>query len=79
MSTRDTNSADLPSNPRGRLSSQPQSAPMPRGGFDGIPHPELIRNVDGRTLWDRNVATPFGDNPEPMPDGDDEETFDSDY
>lgn len=55
-----------------RLSHTDQPAPMPRNFGEGsdLPHPELIRNVDGRTLFDRNTATPFGDNPEPDPDGD---------
>lgn len=63
-----------------RLSHTDQSAPMPRnfGQDNNIPHPELIRNVDGRTLYDRNVATPFGDNPEPESDGD-EAIYESGY
>lgn len=44
-----------------RLGSQPQSVPMPRNfPTDSLPHPEIIRNVDGRTLQDRNVCEPFG-------------------
>lgn len=63
-----------------RLSHDNQPAPMPRNFGEGndIPHPEIIRMVDGRTMWDRNVATPFGDNPEDGPDGD-EPVYESGY
>ncbi len=59
-----------------RLSHTDQPAPVPRnfGNGNNIPHPELIRNVDGRTLWDRNVAEPFGPNPSEEPDGDESVT-----
>lgn len=79
MPSRDMDEAetDIPGT-HGRLGSQPQSVPMPRGGYEGVRHPELIRNVDGRTLWSRNTATPFGDNPDPEPDGDDD-SFESGF
>lgn len=51
-----------------RLSHNNQSAPMPRGGFKDVPHPTLIRMVDGHSVYGgRNEATPFGDS-EPIND-----------
>lgn len=65
-----------------RLSHTDQPAPMPRdfGQDNDIPHPELIRTVDGHAAYGggRNVATPFGDNPEPDEDGD-EPAYESGY
>lgn len=55
---------------RNRLSSQNQSAPMPRN-YQGGPHPLVQRQVDGRAVGSRNIAAPFGGDP-------DEDDFDID-
>lgn len=63
-----------------RLSHTDQPAPMPRnfGQDSDHDHPEIVRMVDGRSLFDRNTATPFGDNPDEEPDGD-EPVYNSGY
>ncbi len=52
-----------------RLSHTDQPAPMPHGYGKGLPHPRIIRNVDGEANvgWDdsRNVAEPFGESDDP--------------
>lgn len=57
-----------------RLSHTNQPAPMPRDFNPGAPHPEIIRNVDGRHLLDRNVAEPFGPGDDGEFDGDEMQT-----